>query len=222
MIVNPNNPDGRLHRPEDLLALRPKVGLLVVDESFGDVTPALSLLPHAGGPGLLVLRSFGKFWGLAGLRLGFALGGGGEIHALSQMAGPWPVTGPAIDIGMAALADQAWADKMRAQLACDAARADGLASGTGNADLLPLLRRVVDDFVLVPEDGLLDAHGSDPGARRPPHRVGLHARAAGRGRLGGRAGPPRRADRGAGERAARADRAAVATSAPALRSRARR
>ena len=87
------------------MALVGRVGLLVVDESFGDVTPDLSLLPHAGRPGLLVLRSFGKFYGLAGVRLGFAFGTEADIAALSRMSGPWPVSGPAIEIGTQALAD---------------------------------------------------------------------------------------------------------------------
>lgn len=131
IIVNPNNPDGRHFAPETLLALVGHVGLLVVDESFGDVTPDLSLLPHAGRAGLLVLRSFGKFYGLAGVRLGFAFGTEGDIDALSRMSGPWPVSGPAIEIGTQALADAAWAAAMRAQLAADAARADALAQRAG-------------------------------------------------------------------------------------------
>ena len=131
IIVNPNNPDGRHFAPDTLLALVGRVGLLVVDESFGDVTPDLSLLPHAGRAGLLVLRSFGKFYGLAGVRLGFAFGTEGDIDALSRMSGPWPVSGPAIEIGTHALADAAWAAAMRAQLAADAARADALAQRAG-------------------------------------------------------------------------------------------
>ncbi|MBU9698952.1 threonine-phosphate decarboxylase CobD [Rhodobacteraceae bacterium HSP-20] len=131
VIVNPNNPDGRSFRPETLLALAESIGLLVVDESFGDVTPELSLLPRLGQRNLLVLRSFGKFYGLAGLRLGFAFGAGAEIAALTRMSGPWPVSGPAIEIGGRALADSAWASAMRAQLATDAAWADALALMAG-------------------------------------------------------------------------------------------
>ena len=68
VVVNPNNPDGRRSAPQDLLALLPRVGRLVIDESFADAVPALSLAPEADRPGLLILRSFGKFFGLAGLR----------------------------------------------------------------------------------------------------------------------------------------------------------
>lgn len=131
IVVNPNNPDGQTHTPESLLALREKVGFLVVDESFGDVTPAQSLLPHAPQPGLIVLRSFGKFYGLAGLRLGFAFGPADLIAALKTMSGPWPISGPAIDVGIAALSNTQWADTMRAQLKNDAARADVLAAKAG-------------------------------------------------------------------------------------------
>lgn len=131
LVVNPNNPDGRCHSPNDLLALSLKVGFLVVDESFGDITPALSLLPRTGPENLLVLRSFGKFYGLAGVRLGFAFGARSQIAALARLAGPWAVSGPAIEIGRQALADTAWATAMRAQLALDAARADDLARGAG-------------------------------------------------------------------------------------------
>lgn len=131
VVVNPNNPDGRSLPADVLLGLAAGVGLLVVDESFGDVTPELSLLPHTGGEGLLVLRSFGKFYGLAGLRLGFAFGIAADIATLARMGGPWPVSGPAIEIGTRALQDQAWAGAMRRQLAADARRADALARAAG-------------------------------------------------------------------------------------------
>ncbi|MGH6677608.1 MAG: threonine-phosphate decarboxylase CobD [Bradyrhizobium sp.] len=131
IVVNPNNPDGRCHDPQDLLALVPRVGRLVIDESFADPLPGLSLAPQAGRPGLLVLRSFGKFYGLAGLRLGFVLGCEADIAALAGMAGPWPVSGMAIAIGRAALDDRDWAKKTRARLVRDAERLDGLAQAAG-------------------------------------------------------------------------------------------
>jgi cobalamin biosynthetic protein CobC len=131
VIVNPNNPDGRRHAPADLLALADRVGRLVVDESFADPEPALSLLPHACRAGLIVLRSFGKFWGLAGLRLGFAFGDEADIAALARMAGPWPVSGAALEIGRTALADTGWREATIARLAADARRLDGLAETRG-------------------------------------------------------------------------------------------
>lgn len=117
VVVNPNNPDGRQHDPKALLALASRVNRLVVDESFADAVPAASLVGEAGRPGLLVLRSFGKFYGLAGLRLGFALGCEADIAALADMAGPWPVSGAAIEIGRRALLDRDWVEAKRARLA---------------------------------------------------------------------------------------------------------
>ncbi len=131
IVVNPNNPDGRHYDPQKLLALAPRVGRLVVDESFADAMPELSLASKAGGRGLLILRSFGKFYGLAGLRLGFVLGCEADIAALAGMAGPWPVSGVAIEIGQRALLDRQWANETRARLARDAARLDELARGAG-------------------------------------------------------------------------------------------
>lgn len=143
VVVNPNNPDGRLHAPEELLSLADKVGRLVVDESFVEVTPHASLAPQAGRPGLLVLRSFGKFYGLAGLRLGFVLGNRTDIDRLADLAGPWPVSGAAIAIGRRALADGDWARETAARLKAEAVRLDGLAAsagwrGAGGTDLYRL------------------------------------------------------------------------------------
>ena len=131
VVVNPNNPDGRVFTPANLLALLPEVGLLVVDESFGDVAPHLSLLPHAGRDKLLILRSFGKFWGIAGARFGLVFGAQSDVEQLRALAGPWPVSGPALHIARAAYADTDWADATRARLAQDAARMDDLARGAG-------------------------------------------------------------------------------------------
>lgn len=131
VIVNPNNPDGRRQKPDALLALAGHVGRLVVDESFADPAPELSLAARAGRPGLFVLRSFGKFYGLAGLRLGFVLGDKTEIAALSGMAGPWPVAGAAIEVGRVALSDRAWAAATITRLQAETARIDGLALRAG-------------------------------------------------------------------------------------------
>ncbi len=125
VLVNPNNPDGRLVPRQVLLGLR--AGLLVVDEAFMEVMPPeASLVGEVGRPGLVVLRSFGKFHGLAGVRLGFALAEPGVAERLRARLGPWAVSGPAIAAGMAALADAAWAEAMRGRLAAEAARLDAL------------------------------------------------------------------------------------------------
>jgi cobalamin biosynthetic protein CobC len=131
VLANPNNPDGKRYQPKQLLKLLPKVGRLVVDESFVDAVPELSLAAEAGRRGLLILRSFGKFFGLAGLRLGFVIGAEADIAALAAMAGPWPVSGPAIAIGVRALSDREWAKATSARLARDCQRLDAEVSGLG-------------------------------------------------------------------------------------------
>lgn len=126
VIVHPNNPTGLWHDAASLTA-----GLMVVDESFADVAPERSLIGHAERRGVIVLKSFGKFWGLAGLRLGFAIGDPELIERLEALLGPWPVSGPALRIGHAALCDRDWAERTRARLTEDAARLDLLMTGTG-------------------------------------------------------------------------------------------
>lgn len=126
VLVHPNNPDGRLWQMQDLDA-----PLMVIDESFCDVTPDASLIEAAARPGVIVLKSFGKFWGLAGLRLGFAIGDPALVAALSAQLGPWPVSGPALRVGAAALRDVGWAEQTRTRLAKDAARLDTLAQKQG-------------------------------------------------------------------------------------------
>lgn len=138
VVVHPNNPDGRLWRALDVTA-----PLRVIDESFCDITPEQSLIAQASQPGTLILKSFGKFWGLAGLRLGFAIGDPALIAALKEALGPWPVPGPALEVGARALRDVDWAAQTRARLAEDAARLDGLmiargAQVVGGTDLFRL------------------------------------------------------------------------------------
>ena len=131
VVVNPNNPDGRRVSPADLAAVARGVGLLVVDEAFADVEPrGLSLAPDPPG-NVVVLRSFGKFYGLAGLRLGFAVAREPWAERLVEALGPWAVSGPALAIGTRALADDAWARDARARLADDAARLDALLEAAG-------------------------------------------------------------------------------------------
>lgn len=124
VVVNPNNPDGRLVTPAELAAVAKRVGLLVIDEAFADVVPAGWSVAPAPPPNAVVLRSFGKFFGLAGLRLGFAIAAPERTGVLRSALGPWAVSGPAIAIGARALADQGWAAAARARLHRDAARLD--------------------------------------------------------------------------------------------------
>lgn len=131
VVVNPNNPDGRFWGPEALLDASRGVGRLIVDESFADPVPNLSLAGKAGQGGLIVLRSFGKFWGLAGLRLGFLLGSADDVARVAALCGPWAVSGPACAIGAAALDDGAWRVATIARLAIEATRLDALAAMAG-------------------------------------------------------------------------------------------
>ncbi|MCY1292289.1 Histidinol-phosphate aminotransferase [compost metagenome] len=109
VLVNPNNPTGRRHDPAVLLdwhaRLARRGGWLVVDEAFVDCTPPLSLAASAG-PGLIVLRSFGKFFGLAGARLGFVLADAALLAALAEQLGPWAISGPSRAVGAACLRDR--------------------------------------------------------------------------------------------------------------------
>lgn len=126
VAVHPNNPDGRLWQADTLTA-----PLRVIDESFCDVTPDQTLIAEASKPGTIVLKSFGKFWGLAGLRLGFAIGDPALVARMRDAVGPWQVSGPALQIGAEALSDFAWADETRARLTADADRLDTLMEGIG-------------------------------------------------------------------------------------------
>jgi cobalamin biosynthetic protein CobC len=120
VVVNPNNPTGETLDPDKLLAwagrLGARGGWLVVDEAFGDTDPALSVAAHAGQPGLIVLRSVGKFFGLAGLRLGFVAAEGALLDALADLLGPWTVSGPAQVVALQALRDRAWQRESFARL----------------------------------------------------------------------------------------------------------
>jgi cobalamin biosynthetic protein CobC len=135
IVVNPNNPDGRVTPRADLLDLHERLArrgaMLIVDEAFADFDCEESLAASLPTSGAVVLRSFGKTYGLAGLRLGFALASPDIARSLRAALGPWPVSGPAIAIGASALADSDWLEATRARLGKDAARLDALLRGAG-------------------------------------------------------------------------------------------
>jgi cobalamin biosynthetic protein CobC len=134
VLANPNNPTGARFAPRDLLALHarlPAGGWLVVDEAFIDATPDASLARHCPRPGLIVLRSLGKFFGLAGARAGFVLAWPALKEELSAELGPWTIAGPARWAAGLALADQAWIDRTRVRLARDSARLARLLTAHG-------------------------------------------------------------------------------------------
>jgi cobalamin biosynthetic protein CobC len=136
IVANPNNPDGRLLGRAELLdvaeALRPRGGLLVIDEAFMDVgPPEASLCGEVGRGNIVVLRSLGKFYGLAGVRLGFALAAPNLASRIAAWLGPWAVSAPALAIGGAALTDAGWAEAMRERLAAEARRLDAMLAAAG-------------------------------------------------------------------------------------------
>lgn len=134
VLTRPNNPDGRSPDPVDIAALANdmtvKGGVLVVDEAFADLDSAASVAAQAT-TGLIALRSFGKFYGLPGLRLGFAVCDPVTAASLAAALGPWPVSSLAADIGAAALTDRAWQEGTRSWLSAAARRLDKILTGAG-------------------------------------------------------------------------------------------
>lgn len=120
IVVNPNNPDGRILDPDALIGLSRRLaakgGLLVVDEAFAEIAPRASVASEAGRDGLVVLRSLGKFYGLAGVRFGVALTYENLARRLEQRLGPWAVPGPALATAQMALSDEKWRKKAQKRL----------------------------------------------------------------------------------------------------------
>jgi cobalamin biosynthetic protein CobC len=112
VVVNPNNPTGAVVPAAQLLQwagrLAARGGWLVVDEAFGDTDQHNSVAAYSSRPGLIVLRSVGKFFGLAGIRLGFVAAQPDLLRTLADQLGPWTISGPAQHIALAALRDHPW------------------------------------------------------------------------------------------------------------------
>lgn len=138
ICANPNNPDGRViekHLLQQVDSVR------IVDEAFADAQPAETMLPDRSGA--IVLRSFGKFFGLAGIRLGFVVADAPVIRELRHLLGDWPVSGAAIAIGTPAYHDLEWQAKQRFRLA----RASGRLSSLLGSHQLEIAGRT-NNFVL--------------------------------------------------------------------------
>lgn len=149
LLGNPNNPDGRVvsvDRLETWLAGQEAAGgWLAVDEAFADANPGTSIAPRIDDRRrLIVLRSFGKFFGLAGVRLGFVLAPRPIIAAFRQILGEWPLSAAALAIGRAAYADAAWIAATRQALPARAAALDALLRDHGLRPIgaCPLFRLV--------------------------------------------------------------------------------
>ena len=137
LLCNPNNPSGERFAPETLLAwharLATRGGWLVVDEAFIDAESQLSIARHTGAEGLIVLRSLGKFFGLAGARVGFVVAWPALLARMQETLGPWTINGPARAIARLALQDSAWQQHTRERLQHDSARLVALLTQHGLA-----------------------------------------------------------------------------------------
>ncbi|WP_427901860.1 threonine-phosphate decarboxylase CobD [Marinobacter panjinensis] len=141
--INPNNPTGQAIEPQRLLnwhdRLQRRGGWLIVDEAFMDATPELSVGFATGRPGLLVMRSLGKFFGLAGLRAGAVVGDPDIVGLLAATLGPWSISGPARFVMGKALADHQWQAATAERLHSESGRLSeclayhGLEHSTGTA-----------------------------------------------------------------------------------------
>ncbi|MGB0128252.1 MAG: threonine-phosphate decarboxylase CobD, partial [Rhodocyclaceae bacterium] len=146
VLCHPNNPTGQRFAADRLLALAHSLfqrgGRLVVDEAFMDCEPADSLATLSGEQGIVVLRSLGKFFGLAGARVGFVLAEEELLDRLREALGPWPVAGPARAVALAALSDRDWQRATRRRLQQEGARLAQLlrASGLGEPLGTPLFQ----------------------------------------------------------------------------------
>jgi cobalamin biosynthesis protein CobC len=135
VVVNPNNPDGHVTDRAVLARaaarLRDRGGWLVIDEAFADVKPDISAVGLCADWPVVVLRSFGKFYGLAGLRLGFAIAHPDIAQRVALALGPWPCSGPALQLGAAALRDREWARRTRDAIAQQARELDTVLTEAG-------------------------------------------------------------------------------------------
>jgi len=151
LLCTPNNPTATQFSPEYLLKLHAQLatrgGWLIVDEAFMDATPSASIAAHADLEGLFVLRSLGKFFGLAGARVGFLLAPQHWLNKAQEIIGPWALTGASRFIALQALSNAAWQASARIQLAADSARLTDLLSKYG---LVPAAKTTLFQFVLTP------------------------------------------------------------------------
>lgn len=191
ILANPNNPDGRVLPPERLRELaecRSEGSWMLLDEAFADVDPACSIASAIDDAHQLVIfRSFGKFFGLAGLRLGFVLGPAPLIARIRGVLGAWPVSAAAIAIGTAAYRDTDWIEGMRLRLREDAAALDAVLARAGHRAIgdCPLFRLIeVADGMQLFEQFARRAILTRPFADQPHWlRIGMPADAAALARL---------------------------------------
>ncbi|MDN0075358.1 threonine-phosphate decarboxylase CobD [Crenobacter sp. SG2303] len=186
LLVNPNNPTGQRFSVDTLQGWRATLaergGWLIVDEAFMDCTPEESLVPQAGLPGLIVLRSLGKFFGLAGARVGFVFAWSELLDALREELGPWTLAGPARAAARLALLDTDWQVTARQRLAADGTRLAALLAEhgltpTGGTPLFQWLQRSDAQTIheVLARRGILTRHFAAPASVRfglPPDEAG--------------------------------------------------
>lgn len=135
LLVNPNNPTGERFTAAQLTQWREQLnehdGWLVVDEAFMDAESEQSLVSCCGDEGLVVLRSLGKFFGLAGIRVGFVFAWPLLLQRIARELGPWHVSGPAREVARLALLDRKWQRATRVRLQGDSQRLVMLLSESG-------------------------------------------------------------------------------------------
>ena len=139
LLCNPNNPTAERH-PRDIVLdtaqqLRKRGGWLIVDEAFIDATPEESVTPLAGtaeAPNLIVFRSIGKFFGLAGARVGFLFAAPDLLTRMAEALGPWSVAGPAREAATLALQDRRWQAETRSRLSAAGERLHALLAPFGD------------------------------------------------------------------------------------------
>ena len=177
VLINPNNPTGQSFSVAQLLEwhgeLSARGGWLIVDEAFMDATPELSLIPYTDRTGLIVLRSLGKFFGLAGARVGFVASDPDLLSGLNTQLGPWTINGPARRVAGEALKDINWQDATRNRLSGESDRLrellirHGLAP-TGGSALFHWVRQqnASEIHAALGQEGILTRLFSDPNSLR--------------------------------------------------------
>jgi len=177
VVINPNNPTGDLFSVRQLNSwlqtLQERDGWLVVDEAFIDATPELSMINQVGREGLIVLRSLGKFFGLAGVRVGFLFGWQQLLEEMKAALDPWSVGGPAREVARQALEDREWQRANSCQLQRASERLASLLTGqglqpSGGTSLFQYCVTPVADrlFHLLAEQGILVRYFSKSNALR--------------------------------------------------------
>ena len=135
-IVNPNNPDGRVVEKKEILELASYANEIIIDESFADLRPEISMVPCINDKDITVFKSVGKFFGLPGMRLGFVIAKYSKIRTLKKFTGPWNISGPALEVGLRALSDQDWVNKTRLRLKEGSKRLTKLLSSSGKLKVI--------------------------------------------------------------------------------------